>query len=140
MACDLQMTTDGVLKSKCKTKIFKFASGKDHFCPEPFLAGFAGNAMDIMTVVDFYHNPELYDRAPKTKNFSGLILTQSGRIFIFYDSPGNWLTVDSKYHSIGSGSLTALGAMHMGATPKQAVQAAMKVDPLTGMGTKVIKL
>lgn len=138
MACDLQMTLSGALKYKAKTKIYKVDPHELHFEFEPFLVGFCGTASDIVDVVDFYYRPELYKGMPRTKGLSGLILTESGKIFTF-DQPGKWLAIDGPYASVGSGSLTALGAMSMGATPKQAVQAAMKVDPYTGMGTKLYK-
>jgi len=138
MACDLQMTISGSLKMKCKTKIFKIAPNELHFPIESFLIGFCGSVGDMIDVVDYYERPELYKGIPRVRNLSGLVLTESGSIFHF-DSPGKWMAIDSIYASMGSGSLTAMGALAMGATPKQAVQAAMKVDPFTGMGTKTLK-
>lgn len=137
MACDLQFTLNGVHKTKGKTKIYKVDPHELHFDVEPFIVGFCGLGSEIVDVVDFYMRPELYERMPRTKALSGLVLTESGKIFQF-DTPSKWLAVEGHYASMGSGSLTALGAMHMGATPREAVQAAMKVDPFTGMGTKVL--
>lgn len=137
MACDLQMTLNMTTKTKAKTKIFKIDPHEMHF-HEPFIIGFCGSASEIIDVVDFYERPEIYERLPRTKNLSGLVLTESGKIFQF-DSPGKWLAVDGPYAAMGSGSNVALGALHMGATPKEAVLAASKVDPFTGMGTKVLR-
>lgn len=138
MACDLQMTVNGAMKTKCGTKVYKIQPHELHFSHEAFLVGFCGAASEIGDVVDFYERPELYKTMPRTKALHGLVLTASGKIFQF-DSPGKWLTVNSPFASMGSGSPIALGALHMGATPKQAVQAAMKVDPFTGMGVKTFK-
>lgn len=136
MACDLQMTLNMATKTKAKTKIFKINAHEMHY-PEDFIIGFCGAASEIIDVVDFYQNPEIYERLPRTKNLSGLVLTASGRIYQF-DTPGKWLVVDHKHAAAGSGANIALGALHMGATPKEAVLAASKVDPFTGMGTKVL--
>jgi 20S proteasome alpha/beta subunit len=139
MACDLQFTLYGQMKTKGKTKIFQIDPHPVHYDAEPFLVGFAGAASEIIDVVDFYQNPEVYGKMPRTRNLSGLVLTKSGRIFQF-DTPDKWIAVDEKYAAIGTGSLTAMGALIAGATPKQAVAAASKVDPMTGMGIKVFKL
>ena len=138
MACDFQFTLSGTAKTKGKTKIYKFDPHELHFDIEPFIVGFAGAASEIVDIIDFYTRPELYEKMPRTKGLSGLVLTQSGKIFQF-DSPSKWLAVEGNFAAIGSGMMTALGALHHGATPKEAVQAAMKVDPFTGMGTKTLK-
>lgn len=137
MVCDLQMTIHGQIKIKAKTKIYKLAPHEMHF-NEEFIMGFCGAATEIISVVDFYERPELYKTIPRTKNLTGLVLTKSGNIFTF-DNPGQWLAVEGKFASMGSGSPAAYGALYNGATPKQAVQAAMKVDPFTGMGTKTLR-
>jgi len=137
MACDLQMTVGLMTKVKTKTKIFKIPAHERHF-NEDFLIGFAGTASDIIDIVDFYMNPDLYDRMPRTKGLSGLILTASKKIFVF-DTPGKWLAVDQPYHAIGSGNNAALGALSVGATPKEAVLAASKIDPYTGMGLRYFR-
>jgi hypothetical protein len=92
-----------------------------HFDIEPFLVGFCGAASEIVDIVDFYNRPELYKDMPRTKNLSGLVLTSSGKIFQF-DTPSKWLAVDAPYAAMGSGATTALGALHMGASPKEAVR------------------
>lgn len=138
MACDLQFTVNGMMKSKGITKIYRIQPHELHF-HEPFIMGFCGAASEIIDVLDYYERPELYKHIPRTKNLTGLVLTHSGQIFQF-DSPGKWLAVHGDFAAMGSGSPAAYGALHVGATPKQAVQAAMKVDPFTGMGTKVLKI
>jgi len=137
MAADLQITVSGTQKTKCKTKVFKFA-GNEEFFPEPFMIGFAGDAGEIIDVVDFYEHPELYPKPPRLRNTQGLVLSESGKIFQF-TSVTNWILIDAKFASIGSGSSFALGAMQVGASPKQAVEAASKIDPFTGMGIKTYK-
>ena len=137
MACDLQFTVMGQMKTKGYTKIYKFEPHELHF-HEPFIMGFCGTAGDIIDVIDYYYQPDLYKSFPKVRNLSGLVLTQSGHIFQF-DQPEKWLPVIAPFAAMDSGSPTAYGALHMGASPKEAVLAATKVDPFTGMGTKVLK-
>ncbi len=137
MACDLQFTLNGVQKTRGKTKIFKINAHEFH-CEEDFIIGFAGAATDIIDIVDYFERPELYKSCPRTKGVSGIVLTQSGKIFQ-WDTPNKWIVVTQPFAAMGSGGPTALGAMHMGASPLEAVRAAMKVDPFTGMGTKLLK-
>jgi ATP-dependent protease HslVU (ClpYQ) peptidase subunit len=137
MACDLQLTIQGVVKSKGKTKIFKIKANEMH-CPEDFIIGLAGDASASLEVVDFFERPEIYKSPPKVRGVSALILTDTGKIYMF-DNPLKWIAINTEYASIGSGAQTALGAMYSGATPKEAIKAAMTVDPFTGMGTKSLK-
>lgn len=138
MACDRQLSINGQLKFKGMTKIYKINAHELH-CPEAFIIGFAGSASEIIDVVDYYERPEIYKNFPRTRNLSGLILTQSGKIFNF-DTPSKWLEIPDKFAAVGSGSPAAYGALHMGASPREAVIAASKVDPLTGMGVKVLRI
>ena len=137
MCSDLQFTLNGNMKTKGKTKIYKIAPHILHYPDEEFIVGFCGNASDIIDVADYYYCPENYKQIPRVRNLSGLILTKSGKIYHF-DTPGKWLIIDAPFAAMGSGSPVALGALHTGATPKEAVLAASKVDTYTGMGTKVL--
>lgn len=133
MACDLQMTNAGWLKWKCKTKIFKL-NGNEYICPDNYLVGFAGTAGDMMDIVDYLSHPEAYKHVPKF-NTEGLVLTERGVIYHF-TKPDKWYMIDEPYAGIGSGSPIAIGALTNGASPKEAVRAAMKHDAFTGLGVK----
>ena len=137
MCGDLQFTINQSLMTKGKTKVFRIKANDLHYNKD-FIIGFCGQASEIMDVVDFYEHPEDYKQFPKTRNLLGLILTEDKRIFQF-DTPSKWIAVCGGYAAIGSGASAAYGALHMGATPRQAVLAATKVDPYTGMGTRLIK-
>ena len=134
MACDLQITVMGQQKMKCKTKVFKIEHNELYFT-EPFLVGFAGDANEMMDVVDFFTHPDIYPKPPRLRNTTGLVLTESKKIYTF-SQVGTWILLDSPYASIGSGSSFALGALSVGASPRDAVKAASKIDPFTGMGIK----
>ena len=48
--------------------------------------------------------------------------------------------VDEPFFAVGSGACAALGAMHMGATAKEAVEIAKKIDLYTGGKVKTLTL
>ena len=137
MAGDLQLTISGTQISKCRTKIFKIDPNPDYF-PEPFLVGFAGDAGEIVDLLDFFEHPEVHQKPPRIRNTQGLVLTASNKIFQF-TNPTNWIEINDKYAAIGTGSSYALGALSAGASPKDAVTAATKLDPFSGMGVKTLK-
>lgn len=138
MSGDL-LYTNRVTKFKGAPKIIKVPAHEAHWTDGDFLMGFAGVAEEMISLMDFYLNPEAYGgRLPRTRETKGLILTKKG-IFTF-DNPSSWLKIDGPFYSIGSGSPSALGAMHAGATTVQAIKAASKVDPYTGLGVKTLKL
>lgn len=138
IACDLQLTLDGSHKFKGASKIFKFQPHELHY-KEPFYIGFAGSSSEMIDVVDWYNHPELYPAFPKIRKLLGLVLTESGKIF-YFNHPAKWIACKDGVAAMGSGASIALGALHTGASPKEAVVAASKVDPFTGMGTKVYKI
>lgn len=137
MVTDRQITFGNQVKSKVNAKAWKF-DGNDFIYPHPFVLGFSGELGEVMELVDFFSHPENFKSAPRMRSSTGLALTKEG-IYII-NSPGRWVRLKEKYYAIGSGSIAALGALHAGASPKEAVLAASKVDPFTGMGTKSIKL
>lgn len=136
MASDLQFT-EGNMKWKGITKIFKFPAHPNTFGECAFIGGFAGTASSLVAVAEFFSLPET-TKPPKIKDLRGLILTEKGDIFAF-DDYGMWLRMDQPYAAIGSGAAFALGAMANGATPKEAVRIAMKHDAFTGMGVKSLR-
>lgn len=138
MAGDL-LYTNMSLKFKGAPKVIRVKPHEAHWNDGEFLIGFAGIAGEMISLMDFYMNPEAYGgRLPKTRETKGLVLTKKG-IFLF-DNPSSWMKVDDGFHAIGSGQTAALGAMHSGASPLDAVKVAAKVDPFTGAGYKSLKL
>lgn len=138
MCGDLQYTVNSAIKFKGTPKVFKIKAHELH-SPEDFIIGFCGGASDFIDVVDYYYYPENYKKVPNPKSVSGVVLTMSGKLFMF-DTPGTWLAVQQPFVAVGSGSSIALGALHAGASPKDAILAASKVDPFTGMGTTLMKI
>jgi ATP-dependent protease HslVU (ClpYQ) peptidase subunit len=67
----------------------------------------------------------------KVGDVHALMLTPEGKIFFFEGSAHPYLITDN-FMAIGSGAQGAMAAMHMGATPRQAVTIVSKVDVNTG--------
>lgn len=132
IAGDRQATHGGGMKFRLKTKIFEYESPLLY--PKKFYVGLAGNVDKFADVLEFFLDPTQFKKAPSL-NGEGVILTADGKIFTFGKSPDNWIVVDQPTYSIGSGSHIAMGAMAAGATPLDAVKAAIKMDPSSGMGT-----
>jgi len=138
MAGDLQLSVGDAVKMRGGSKIFKIKAHQMLY-EEDFIIGFCGSSAASLDVLDYFSNPEVYKQMPKTKGLQGLVLTQSGNIFIF-DSPERWIEVDEEFAAMGSGATFALGAMHSGASPSEAIEAASKCDVWTGFGVTVLTL
>lgn len=140
MACDLQGTIDDRIKLKRDTKIYYVPANPLIYGEGDFLLGLAGSSEACIEVADFFRYPDSYMKPPRipANSMVGVVLTDKGHIFQF-NTPSKWIPIREKYYAIGSGAATALGALFVGASPRDAVKAAMKVDPYTGMGTKVLK-
>lgn len=132
IAGDRQATHAGGLKFRLKTKIFEYE--QPLLYPKKFYVGLAGSVDKFADVLDFFLDPAQYKKAPKLGGGEGIILTADGKIFTF-SSSDSWIVVDQPTYSIGSGSHLAMGAMAAGATPVEAVKAAIKMDPSSGFGT-----
>lgn len=137
MSGDLLYSND-VLKFKGAPKVYKMKPHELHWPHSEFLIGFCGIASEMIELIDFYQQPEVYGKLPRTRATKGVVLIPDGTIYMF-DNPRTWMEVKEPHWAMGSGNLTALGAMHAGASTKDAIKAAMKVDPFTGGGVKTVK-
>jgi ATP-dependent protease HslVU (ClpYQ) peptidase subunit len=123
MAGDTLLTSD----IKCNAqKVFKHKGN---------CVGIAGTYVDCVVFVNWWKKGAKGE-PPKMDEVEALVLTNDGRILCF-DGHASFFELNDKFAAIGSGSQAALGAMHMGAWPKEAVQVASKVDPQTGFKTTV---
>jgi ATP-dependent protease HslVU (ClpYQ) peptidase subunit len=138
MACDLQFTQSNGLKVKAKTKIYKFHATPGVYEESDFLVGFAGTSGSIIQVMHFFADPVNF-KPPRVRDLQGLVLTEKGQIFSFFADYTNWLEVNEPFGVIGTGGSFALGAMHAGCDPYEAVKIAAAHDAYTGMGFKRLK-
>lgn len=136
IACDLKFTGLDGGAFKGKTKIYEFDPHELSYPSSEFFVGFAGAASSIIEIAEFFSRPESFRKAPTVKGVTGIVLTRKGDLFVF-DDYRIWLAVNQPFMAIGTGAPAAMGAMHQGASPREAVRAASKIDPFTGMGTKV---
>lgn len=134
IACDLQATHQSGFKFRVKSKVFRFENPL--FYPKPFYVGYAGDLDQVAELLPYLENTDIAAKRPKVKSVEFVVLTEDKKIYTFID-PHKWILVDEPYYAIGSGMCFAMGAFKMGATPKEAVQAASKCDPNSGLGVKV---
>lgn len=132
IACDLQVSWNGGYKFRTTTKIFGLEANE--VVPEPFYIGYAGRVETAHKVIGWLREG---GKRPKNKDTDFIILTQKGKIITFRDTDSKaWIEVNEPFFSIGSGAPFAQTSMLLGHSPKEAIQAAMKLDPMTGMGVK----
>ena len=137
IAADRQATHNAGMKFKLKTKLYSFDNLV--FYGTPFHIGLAGNMDTFADVIDYFTDPTAHKKAPRLNGGEAVILTQDGKIWTF-SKADIWIGVDQPFYAIGSGMLFAMGAMEQGATPVEAVKAAIKHDPSSGYGVTKIDL
>lgn len=94
------------------------------------LVGVAGVYADCKHFINWLTEGGDPDETPDMEGVAALVLTKKG--IYLYDSHPTPFKVDGKFAAIGSGSQAALAAMYYGASPRDAVKMAAKVDPHTG--------
>ncbi|HRC96243.1 MAG TPA: hypothetical protein PK317_05550 [Coprothermobacter proteolyticus] len=141
MTCDLQFTHSSGLKFKgfTKCKVVPKIISTSMFGAEKVIVGACGDADKMGVAWSWLEDPVGYGKLPKLKGVEFIALTSDGDILTSANLI-NWIKVDEPFYAIGSGSHFAIGAMSAGKTTVEAVRAAMKHDPATGMGVKTYKL
>lgn len=72
-------------------------------------------------------------------DFEALVLSKGGKM-VYYGSKMIPIPIKEKFSAIGSGSHLAIGAMHAGLSPEDAVKIACKVDIGSCLPVKVFNL
>lgn len=131
MAADMQ-ATDGKVPFRYEGKMRKI---------QGHLVGAAGDVDNIPFFFQWYEEC-LENLAPTTprmsKQFEAICVRPDGKIAI-YGPRLTAIPVEAPFYAIGSGSYVALGAMEVGASPEEAVKAAIKHDIYTGIGVMTIE-
>ena len=103
-----------------------------------WLVGAAGSYSEIVTLLaemkrhkDLSPAGVLAEVDIKVKDVDALLLSPSGKLYIS-ENGQDAMPITDGFAAIGTGAQGALVAMHMGATPANAVRAVKKVDPSTG--------
>jgi ATP-dependent protease HslVU (ClpYQ) peptidase subunit len=129
MAADGQSSLDGgQIICTTKKKIYRLSDGS--------LLGGAGTTWELDKAVEWL-NGDQQAPAPKLKDFAGLKLTPDGRAF-YCTEPLQFSQIDVPA-AVGSGQELAVGAMLAGASPKQAIEVAIKRDPHSGGRILVVR-
>lgn len=128
IACDSMATRGGMIESTKVIKIMRFEEG---------WIGSAGSLHDIKIMQAFYSGE--IEGLPDELNCESLILPDKGKPLCVTVSNGCMIqdVVDNPV-CIGSGAPYAYGALHAGATAKEAVLAAISRDCYSG-GKVVVK-
>lgn len=139
IAGDRQFTHSGGHKFRGKTKLYELpeSTAEILFSTKKAVVGFCGNADSLVTCLEFLFNPMEHTKVPRVKGVEMVALTDDKKIWTSF-SLRNWMLVDQNYYAIGSGSAFAMGALESGKSPLEAVKAAAKLDPATGMGFQEI--
>jgi 20S proteasome alpha/beta subunit len=101
--------------------------------------GIAGNIEQALRFVEWRRTPEVKPTFADNSNFAALELTPDGWM-IWWGSEMVGIPVEEEYFAIGSGAGIALGAMAMGATPKEAIKVASWRDEATGSEVQSMSL
>ncbi len=98
-------------------KIVKSKSG--------WLAGAAGSMEEVAAFLDWVKREEWKEDFPKAcKSLEGILIDPNGKIS-YLEGRVNRIKITDPYVSVGSGTNVALGALYMGATAIEAVNAAI---------------
>ena len=120
MACDSRVT--GGFISQTQGKVVVGMGCMVGFCGDP-IAGYGGAQ---------YLAGELQERPYTGKDDVLFLVYRDGQLSLADSEYREFPLKGNKYYAIGSGEQAAMVAMHMGATAKDAVRMAIKVDECSG--------
>lgn len=124
MAADSLMIDNG-MRSR-GTKLFRVGNE---------IIGLAGNYYAAMAFLRWYIAGCEESKEPQLENgnvFEAIVLSPDGTMTQWTEA-FEPCELEDDFWAIGSGAAAALGAMHAGATPKEAVEIACKVDAGSGL-------
>lgn len=127
MAADKRISGGPIFSS---TKIFRVNGS---------LIGVAGHLEQALRFVEWRRTPEQKPAFNEPVNFEALELRPDGAL-VWWGPEMVGVAIEDDYYAIGSGSAIALGAMAMGASPKQAIKAASRWDVSTGSEVQTMAL
>ena len=128
LAADSQTTSGHIQSSSAFSKIRKFDDG---------YAAFTGSCKDIPILFDLIRGKEVEGNA-KDIDVTAIVMPNEGKPYEAYiNSLGKlYKHPISNFSAIGSGWTIAMGAMQSGASAKEAVKAAIKLDIYSGGAVK----
>lgn len=125
MACDGRATNQhGHIVDSGSQKIIRLKNGD--------LLGAAGDAADLHKLASFWNSTDSDERFPYIDATTAAILVSRKSGLITYMNSSGPSSLDTDYHSIGSGSAFALSAMDLGKSAIEAVRFATTRDIFSG--------
>jgi ATP-dependent protease HslVU (ClpYQ) peptidase subunit len=124
MACDSQSTTTSEAGGSRAFKCVKmYRKGRS-------IVGLAGETFAGLVFLDWLDSgQDPPDRLiDGDADFTALVLRPGKRLYE-YDRWCRAERINQRFYAVGSGAKAALGALHMGASARQAVRIACKIDP-----------
>lgn len=106
--------------------------------PDGWLCAWAGAVADAHQFVEWAHKGRRL--SPPKGDYNSVLITPKGEVMEFENGKRLPNSRRSKFRTWGSGGDAALGALMAGATAKQAVLIAQKIDSCSGGGCDQLKL
>lgn len=123
MACDSLITA-------ADDWIMPYTATKIERTPHGGLLGFAGNLFLRKQFIDWFDKGRVGPQPDLGDEAKAIHVDHEGRVTLFMYKGA--LEVAGEFFAIGSGSIPALAAMHMGAGPERAVAIACLLDTCSG--------
>lgn len=102
------------------------------FSKDGNLLGVCGLFGDNLKIIKWFHGGMEGDVPEINEDSEAIIVTANGDLFGFWENQTMTKLGGLDFYAIGSGSPIAFGALHMGATAIQAVEAAIAHDVYSG--------
>lgn len=106
-------------------------------CTDDAVFAITGTLNKGLAFINWLTDGDENSKPPKLKGTLVLQMDKKTGKACLWEAGNVALPVEDKYYATGSGGDIALGAMYMGATPEEAVKAAIKHDISTGLGVQV---
>lgn len=136
---------DGIIAAERRVYLDTESGGTRYFdsCVKLYrvldtIVGLAGESSAGLDFLKWYSNQRYGDDPPKIGNAHVIVLKRDGLYEV--EGHGHLVKINEPFYAIGSGAKAALGAMHMGARPVEAVEIACKIDPYCGGKIDVMRL
>lgn len=127
LACDSQ-SSFGNHKYKCKTKLQ---------LDDDIAFAICGALAEGLLIIDWCRSEEPAPFPGTDDTTVVMMCRRTGKAWTI-EHPGAAVPIEDKLFAAGSGAGIALGALAMGATPEEAVDAACKWDEASGFGVQVV--
>lgn len=133
LACDTLIMDQGGFKTGTAVKIWRLKDGR--------LYGGVGSYGDVLAVRDWVdRGMDVTNHLPDIdEDYHGIIINHDGSFMLIEDHLAR-VIFKADYTAIGTGKSIALGAMAMGATAEQAVEAAIRHDTHSGGEVEILIL